>query len=742
MSRMYVTVIVNITGGNLDRGFTYGVPQHLRERAVPGAVVEIPFGAGNKVRDGYIIGIVPTPEYDPEKIKDILDVKLKYPGGEQNMIALAAWMKNRYGSPMIQALKTTMPIRQQVRPVENKEIHLLLSREDAIAAMETAGRKKQKARQRLYEALLEKEDGVLSLREARNRLCISMDTVKRLEEKQAVKVTTAVDYRNPLTDSIRNRFSQESVVLNDIQKKTVEGILALPEGCPALIHGVTGCGKTEIYMELIARTLAESRQAILLIPEISLTFQTVARFYRRFSDQVSILHSRLSKGEKQDQIQRAVNGEVQVMIGPRSALFTPFPNLGMIIIDEEHEESYHSETTPRYHADEVALWRGQAEQARVVFGSATPSLKSYYRARSGTYALFPIRERVAKRPMPKVEIVDMRQELKEGNRLPFSRLLIEQLRDCLSRKEQAILFLNRRGYASFVTCRSCGYVAKCPHCDISLTIHRDGKVRCHTCGYETVLDGRCPSCHSGHLKGMRAGTQQLENMLKTVFPMARVLRMDQDTTKGKEGHEEILASFGAYEADILLGTQMIVKGHDFPKVTLVGALSADLSLFEEDYKSAERTFDLLTQAAGRAGRGEREGMVVIQTYNPEHYAIVSAGNQNYEEFYEQEIAYRSFLNYPPCGGMMQITVSGPDEAYTDLAAGYLKRFLDSLCRKVRGTAMGPATPSVAKVKDRFLRTITVKAEDPKKLNWVKNQMERYIEINEGFKKLLISFDVE
>ena len=369
--------------------------------------------------------------------------------------------------------------------------------------------------------------------------------------------------------------------------------------------GVTGSGKTAVYMELIGTALERGQQAILLIPEISLTYQNVIRFYRRFGDRISILHSRLSPAERYDQFERARSGDIDVMIGPRSALFTPFQNLGIIIIDEEHESSYRSETVPRYDTRETAAKRAALEGARLVLGSATPSLESYYEAKMGISRLFTMEHRASGGTLPEVFTVDMREELKRGNRSILSGLLYDRMEDRLRKHQQVMLFLNRRGYSGFVSCRACGHVIKCPHCDVSLSMHRDGRMVCHYCGYEEMAVRKCPVCGSPYISGFKAGTQQIEEIVSAAFPAARILRMDADTTRGKDGHAEILRTFGAGEADILIGTQMIVKGHDFPNVTLVGILAADLSLNVGDYRASERTFQLLTQAAGRAGRGER-----------------------------------------------------------------------------------------------------------------------------------------
>ena len=464
-------------------------------------------------------------------------------------------------------------------------------------------------------------------------------------------MTEERQYRNPV---MRAGERDQQPVLNDQQRRIVDTVTGdYRQGIRKtyLIHGVTGSGKTEVYMGIIEKVIAEHKQVIVLIPEIALTFQTVSRFYRRFGERVSVMHSRLSQGEKFDQFERAKAGEIDIMIGPRSALFTPFEHLGLIVIDEEHETSYQSEMPPKYHAREVAVHRASMVGASVILGSATPSLESYYRAQKGRYTLFTLTKRAGGASLPKVWVTDLREELERKNRSIFGGKLMELMQDRLAKKEQIILFLNRRGYAGSVSCRKCGEVIKCPHCSVSMTAHmRYGRLEhlvCHYCGYQATMPALCPKCRSRYIGTFGIGTQKVEQLVRERFPQARVLRMDADTTTGKEGHEKILRDFAAGSADILIGTQMIVKGHDFPNVTLVGILAADLSLNVGDFRAAERTYQLLAQAAGRAGRGEKPGDVVLQTYQPEHYSIVSAAKQDYLGFYEQELIQRQILHYPP-----------------------------------------------------------------------------------------------
>lgn len=565
---------------------------------------------------------------------------------------------------------------------------------------------------------------------------------------QALKTVlpTKKRVRRKKTEDVREELAAlpAPAVLTEGQQGAVDRILSEWERenpRPVLLRGVTGSGKTLIYMELIARVLEEGRDVIVLIPEIALTRQTVMRFVARFGGRVSFLHSRLSDGEKYDQMKAARKGDVRIMVGPRSALFTPFSHLGLIVIDEEHEESYHSELTPRYHARETAIKRAEIEGARVVMGSATPSLTASARAERGEYLGIVLPERYGSAELPETKIVDMTEEMKSGNRSIFSGTLREELTDCLREGGQAMLFLNRRGYAGFVTCRACGYVARCPHCDISLTRHLNRKLVCHYCGYEIPEYETCPACGSPHIGGISVGTEQVEEQLKKEFPGIRTLRMDLDTTRGKEGHGKILKEFGERKADVLIGTQMIVKGHDFPNVTLVGVLLADLSLNAQDYRAAERTFQLITQAAGRAGRGQKPGTAVIQTYKPDHFAILTAAAQNYEAFYKEEMSYRRIMHYPPEGLLLAVLGSGEDPAKLHEAMEYIRRFISRIDPKNAFSAIGPAPQTVGKVRDRYREVIYIRHREREMLVKARSLIERYTEMNSGFADIRVEFNL-
>ena len=558
----------------------------------------------------------------------------------------------------------------------------------------------------------------------------------KARNKQVVQSMVPEDAKGPAEPGT-------AVILNQEQQRIVDmfcddydrGIRV-----PYLIRGITGSGKTEVYMAMIDHVLAQGKQVIVLIPEIALTYQTVMRFYRRFGNRICVMHSRLSAGERYDQFERAKRGETDIMIGARSALFTPFPELGLIIMDEEHEGAYRSEVTPRYYAREVAEKLAQMQDAQLVMGSATPSLEAYYKAQAGIYRLQLLERRAGSGSrLADTEVVDLREEMKAGNKSIFSRRLQQLIEDRLRKKEQVMLFMNRRGYSNFVSCRSCGEAVKCPHCDVSLTLHNRNRLVCHYCGYSIPLPKACPSCGSSYLAGFGVGTQRIEEMTAQLFPQARILRMDLDTTSRKGGHEEILAAFSKGEADILIGTQMIVKGHDFPGVTLVGILAADVSLYAPDYRCAERTFQLLVQASGRAGRGRKPGTSVIQTYMPEHYCIQTAAAQDYEAFYRQELGYRRLMHYPPSCHLLGVLVAGKDEELTGhmmdlIHASVMKHFAG--CASV----IGPVPAPVYKVNDIYRKILYMKQENYDILIRIQKYIQDRWDETEDCRKLTIQYD--
>lgn len=718
----YANVIVDISHEKVDRPFQYKIPERLMGKLSPGMCVEIPFGNGSRFRQGYVIEVTDKPEYAPEKQKEIAGIVQGGVSMQADQIRLAAWIRETYGSTMIAALKTVLPVRQERKQKEKKKIVRCLGAEETMALLGQAQRKHQTAKVRVLEQLCREE--ILPYELVSGKLNVSPATLRSLESQGVIRVEAESYYRNPVKLTAEaeegKRLSEEqSAVRDQVLSDYDQG-----KNKTYLIHGITGSGKTEVYLAIIEGMIKRGKQCIVLIPEIALTYQTLLRFYKRFGDRVSVMNSSLSAGEKYDQCERARKGEIDVIIGPRSALFVPFENLGLVVIDEEHEGSYKSESMPRYHARETARYLADLKGASLVLGSATPSLEAYYLAQKGKYELFRLGSRLTGGSLARVYIADLRQELREGNRSIFSRKLKELMEERLAKKEQMILFLNRRGYAGFVSCRSCGLVMKCPHCDVSLSKHMGGKLVCHYCGYETREPEKCPECGSPYIMGFKAGTQQIEQNLYKTFPGIRVLRMDGDTTRQKGSYERILSAFAEGEADVLLGTQMIVKGHDFPNVTLVGVLAADLSLNENDYRAGERTFQLLTQAVGRAGRGSKPGEAVIQTYRPDHYSIQWAAKQDYNAFYEEEILYREMAQYPPVSHMLAVlvTTENREEGWK------LIQQLSELAGKAQGVSViGPSEASIGKINDCYRFVVYCKASEYANLIRVKDGMEKHLD---------------
>ncbi len=687
MKQYYADVIVDISAGALDKSFQYKIPESLRESVQEGSRVIVPFGNGNRKVAAYVIAVSDVPKLPEAKLKEIEACPEKYIGAEERMIDLARWIRRTYGSTFIQALKTVVPVKEKRK--QRKK------RTDNPAV--PAGGKPRSASEGMQET----------------------GTASEPETNTDARIPALNAQQQAVYDGIRAEFAKEK-----------------PRPC--LLRGITGSGKTHVYMHLIRDAVEAGQQAILLIPEISLTWQTVSRFTAVFGERIAVLHSRLSDGEKSTLMERVKNKEVDLVIGPRSALFTPFENLGLIIVDEEHDSSYVSEMTPRYHAVETAAARAQLEGAKLLLGSATPSLESRYFCEAGSYALFELDARFAGASPPEIRVIDMREELRRGHKSIISRELEDEIALRLDRGEQSILFLNRRGHTGFFTCRSCGNVIKCPHCDVALTYHSDGRLMCHYCGFSSPMVETCPTCGSPYIGGLRAGTQQVEGNLKKIFPAARIVRMDRDTTGTKHAHETILKEFAEGGADILIGTQMIVKGHDFPNVTLVGAILADTSLYVQDYRAAERSYQLLVQAAGRAGRGEKGGLGLIQTYQPEHYAVLAACRQDYEAFYKEEIENRRILGYPPVRSLLAIHGSAPDEAKLQNAMLHIRKRLEEI-RPADVVILGPVPEAVARVQDQYRMVLYLRNAGLQELIRLRQYVERYISINSGFDEILIQF---
>lgn len=736
MSPKYADIIIDISHEAIDRTFQYKVPDRLRDKLQIGTKVSVPFGRGSHMRSGYVVSFSETPVFEEERIKEIADVYEGAVAVEDSLIELAAFIREQYGSTMINALKTVMPIREKVRGLTRRQVRLLIDRQEAEEKLLLYRKKNARAKERLLVELMDVR--VISYPIVTGKLNISSATLKAMEKEQVIAIEEEGYDREIFSEEEKRDDAlagSGKECPNAEQKLAIDTILGDYEKGQQgtyLLKGVTGSGKTLVYIEVIDRIVAMGKQAIVLIPEIALTYQTVKRFRKRFGNRVTIMNSRLSKGERYEQFEKAKKGEVSVIIGPRSALFAPFPNLGLIVVDEEHETSYKSEYPPKYHAREVAIKRGQMAGASVLLGSATPSVESYYHALNGDYKLLTLSKRAKEdSALARVFVADMREELKRGNRGIFSNRLQELMRDRLDAGQQIMLFLNRRGHTGFISCRSCGHVFKCPHCDVSLTSHFSGtsreKLVCHYCGYEQKRPALCPECQSRYIGGFGVGTQKVEEEAAKLFPGAKVLRMDMDTTRNKDAHEQILSRFANGEADILVGTQMIVKGHDFSNVTLVGVVAADLTLFENDYRSAERTFDLLTQAAGRAGRGSLKGDVVIQTYAPEHYCIETAAGQDYQAFYEAEKAYRELLDYPPFTHVLAVFMEQEDYDALCSFAGRLAEKLTEWGERVGVRLIGPCDATIVKINDRYRRVIYLKHKEYAELTKIKDRAEAFLE---------------
>lgn len=653
---MICEVIVDIAHSDVDKIFDYICDFQVE----PGTRVAVPFGKG--VTTGFVVRVKETSDCPADKLKRIFRAEDEYPAVNRECLSLAEKIACRYRCPKALVLRLFLPAEMRTGKVG--EVYRTFAR---LSGEEPVFRKSAEAQRACYEFLL--ENGEADTAFLRERFGGALNA---LVKKGAV----VLEKRRALRDPYRNAEAESAEhILTPDQENAVERI-ERTDKTVTLLHGVTGSGKTEIYLTLIAEQLKAGRTAIFLVPEISLTPQMLAQLRARFGSQAAILHSGLSAGERFDEWQRLREGSARIAIGARSAVFAPIENVGLIVLDEEHDGSYSSESAPRYNTFDIALLRAQYNRCKLILGSATPAVETYRRAKEGEFQLIALKNRINARPMPKIGVVDMRREVRRGNATPFSSLLREKLEGCLADGNQAILFLNRRGYSQTVICRDCGYVAKCEQCDVSLTYHSEENcLKCHYCGTRYRMLNACPSCGGAHIHYVGTGTQKVVGELKKLYPSARILRMDNDTTSGKEGHFKILGSFLRREADILVGTQMVAKGHDFPFVTLVGILDADMSLHFPDYRSGERTFQLVTQVAGRSGRAEESGEVVLQTYDPENYIFRFAAQYDYEGFYEHEIAMRAATMFPPFAKIVRVMVTGEDEAE---ALGALKEIYGKL----------------------------------------------------------------
>ncbi len=642
---MFAEVIVDIAHSDVDKIFDYACGEGI----VAGMRVAVPFGKGTAA--GFVIRVKSATDVPPEKLKNIYRALDQFPALNPECLSLAQKIAARYRVPLALSLRLFLPAEMRTGKVS--EVYKTYAK---LVGDPAEVPPKAKAQRALAEFL--SENGEQETSELRKRFGAA---VNALIKRGLVVPEKKRRMRDPYGGK---RAEQEEHILTPAQSEAVRRIQTTDKTV-TLLHGVTGSGKTEIYLSLIASELEKGKSAIFLVPEISLTPQMFTQLRARFGGEAAILHSGLSAGERYDEWRRLREGDAHIAVGARSAVFAPLENIGIIVIDEEHDGSYSSESSPRYNTFDIALLRARHNGCKVVLGSATPSVETYRRAEAGEFELISLPDRINARPMPEVRIVDMRREVRRGNPTPFSLLLRERLKECLAEGNQAILFLNRRGHSQTVMCRDCGNVLKCEHCDVALTYHSDENcLKCHYCGSRYKMPEACPACGGKHIAYMGTGTQKVVRELSSLFPSARVLRMDMDTTSGKEGHYRILNRFAAREADILVGTQMVAKGHDFPGVTLVGILDADMSLHFPDYRSGERTFQLITQVAGRSGRAENKGEVVLQTYDPGNYILRFAANYDYEGFYEHEIGMRAAMMFPPFSKIVRVMVTGEDEKET------------------------------------------------------------------------------
>ncbi len=663
----FANVIVDVAASDVDKIFDYLIPDEMNlER---GMRVKIPFGP-RKI-EGFVIDISNNTQVPKNRIKPILEVLDEIPSLTSETLDLAFWMKDKYKCLLVDALRVMVPAQMRGGRVKKKLERFAMAVLDESAAEDLRGSKQKEIFLHLCE-----HDVAISVRQIYEVYPNCSQILRALEEKGYIEISHVREYRTPYGQIERSNDAhfKPSSDQHAAIKKIVSDI---ENGGTTLLHGVTGSGKTEVYMQCADYAIKQGKSVIILVPEISLTPQMVRRFTSRFSDNAAVLHSRLSAGERFDEWQRLRHGQAKVAIGARSAIFAPLENIGLIVIDEEHEGTYRSQNAPRYNAIEVAKKRCEDSNAALVLGSATPSVLSYYNALHGDYHLLEMPKRIGTALMPSVEIVDMREEFKKGNMRVVSQSLYDSLDECLKRGEQAILFLNRRGHSTHVSCRECGYVCECEFCDLPMTYHKaTNSLHCHYCGNSAQSPKICPECGSEAIRFFGGGTQKIQEQINELFPEAKTIRMDADTTSKKDSHLELLDKFAKREAQVLIGTQMIAKGLDFPHVTLVGVMAADTSLHINDINAAERTYQLVSQVAGRAGRASLLGKVIVQTYSPEHYAITSAARHDYKGFYNKEIELRQIASFPPFAKFTRyvITHENGDSALSDMQSilHYLK----------------------------------------------------------------------
>lgn len=696
--KLYAEVIINSEALEIDRPFTYKVPEEFNNEIKIGQIVKVPFGKGNKTSEGFILNLK-NDDNIKFKTKNIAAILVKDPVIDEDDINLIEFLREKTLCKYIDAFRLLIPVGIMKGAKAKKKKVIVLKNEDLSNIKNPDGYKK-------IVEFFKTNSGKYTKSELINDHSISQYKLNKLIENEVLSIEEESVFR--YNDRVYNKDSAKTLT---IEQENIIREYINSDDKMFLLKGVTGSGKTEVYMKLVERVLLEGKSAIILVPEIALTPQMIERFKGRFGVNVALFHSKLSDGERFDEWFRVKEGKAKVIVGARSAIFLPAKNLGLIIIDEEHENTYKSEQNPKYQTKEVAEYLSELKGCKVILGSATPSIETYYRALTGEMKLLELNSRVDNKPMPPMKVIDMRNELKGGNKSLFSRELFIAIQERLKRKEQIILFLNRRGFSTFVSCRSCGYVFKCDECDISMTYHKNGLLICHYCGKTKREPRECPKCHSKYVKFFGAGTQRVEEEVKKYFNNAGILRMDVDTTRDKHSYERIYNTFKNGEADILIGTQMVSKGLDFKNVTLVGILAADMSINIPDYRAAERTFQIITQVAGRAGRGDKQGEVLIQTYTPQHYSLQYAVNYDYEGFYEKEFTVRAMMKYPPFGKLLLINGTSKKEEL-------LKNFMHKITMMIKPLVencldieiLGPIPCMISKVKENYRWQIVIKGE--------------------------------
>lgn len=726
---MVAEVIIASNVKTLNRIFDYNIPEEMKVSV--GSRILVPFGNGKHLEEGYVIGIKETSEF---KIKDIQKVEEQEALSEEN-IELAKWMARRYFCNIADCIKlmltpgtTSKKLENRVKEKTAQCVYLKKEVEEIEFLIETEKIKSDK-HVRILKFLMDNEG--ITVPDLEILTDTSRAILKTLEKHGYIELVEKQMKRNPFIHKViaptekLNLTEEQQNAYNEVEKSIVERKFE-----EFLLYGITGSGKTEVYLQLIESVIKREKTAIVLVPEISLTPQMVDRFLSRFGQKnIAVLHSRLSIGERYDEWNRIKKGEAKIIIGARSAIFAPVTDLGLIIIDEEHDSSYQSEMTPKYDAKEISKYLAMEKQIPLVLGSATPDLTTFYQAQKGEISLLTLLKRANQSNLPEVEVVDLRVELASGNRSMLSRKLYEKIAENIKKKKQTILFLNRRGFSTFIMCRDCGYVVKCKNCNIALTYHRrENRLKCHYCGYEQENVTVCPECGSKKIRYFGTGTQKLEEQIQQLFPQAKTIRMDIDTVNKKNSHEEILNKFKNENIDILIGTQMVVKGHHFPNVTLVGVIAADGNLNIDDYRAAERTFQILTQVAGRAGREKEKGNVIIQTYNPDHYSIECSQMQNYNTFYEKEISLRKQLKYPPFCDIMVIGISGEKQEKVIETSEKLYQFAKQLSQtKGMNLNMYQPMPSpIDRIKNRYRYRIILKGDfDEETINYIHEILNKY-----------------